>query len=170
MGDWQHYPHATLGNGKDAMLYATLEPELTGTLEPLEKNLTGEADNPLRVLSTLPISTVPLDVIEGLPCLDFVSLDGLNDQLAILESGKDTLSNALVIALCVSKLPTHKSEMTYGDLECWADKNSFNIIPEAFWEVGKPFSKDSVFLINARADIYKYKDRAVKMLYIFLMF
>ncbi len=86
LGEWHHYPHATLGDGQDATLYATLEPELTGTLKPLEARQTQDQEDPLRVLSTLPISTVPLNAVDGLPGVDLMVLDHLNDTLAILNN------------------------------------------------------------------------------------
>lgn len=107
LGDWHHYPHATLGDGNDALLYATLDPQLTGTLKPLDELQTGRQDDPLRVLSTLPMSTVPLNAIDGLPSLDVLFLDSLNAVLPILRSGVDYLKNTLLVAVEMVFSATH---------------------------------------------------------------
>jgi len=117
LGEWHHYPHATLGDGKDATLYATLDPELTGTLQPLEEQQTGEQDDPLRVLSMLPISTVALDSIEGLPSVDVLVLDDLNDVVSIINNGAELLKNVLMIKVRVSFQLSHELQSKFSKIE-----------------------------------------------------
>ncbi len=127
LGDWHHYPHATLGDGNDATLYATLDPEQTGTLEPLEKQQTKEQDDPLRVLSTLPISTVPLQAIEGLPGVDLLVIDDLNNSLSLLNNSGKYLEGVLVIDAKIKITPTHKDQLTLECMESWAYHNDFKL-------------------------------------------
>ncbi|BCA93127.1 O-linked N-acetylglucosamine transferase family protein [Vreelandella aquamarina] len=117
LGEWHHYPHATLGDGKDATLYATLDPELTGTLQPVEEQQTGEQDDPLRVLSTLPISTVALNAIEGLSGVDLLVLDSLNDAMAILENGHTYLANTLLLQVKLAFQPTHQRQPNLAEVQ-----------------------------------------------------
>ncbi|PTB98469.1 glycosyl transferase, partial [Marinobacter sp. Z-F4-2] len=128
LGEWHHYPHATLGDGKDATLYATLDPELTGTLQPLEEQQTGEQDDPLRVLSMLPISTVPLNAIEGLPGIDLLILDSLNDAIAILENGHRYLANTLLVQVKLAFQPTHERQPNLAELQRWASLNGLDFL------------------------------------------
>ncbi|TNH18523.1 glycosyltransferase [Halomonas sp. BL6] len=125
LGEWHHYPHATLGDGKDATLYATLDPELTGTLQPLEEQQTGEQDDPLRVLSMLPTSTVPLNAIEGLPGIDLLLLDSLNDAIAILENGHIYLANTLLVQVKLAFQPTHQRQPNLAEVQNWMVRHGF---------------------------------------------
>lgn len=125
LGEWHHYPHATLGDGKDATLYATLDPELTGTLQPLEEQQTGEQDDPLRVLSMLPISTVPLNAIEGLPGIDLLILDSLSDAMAILENGHTYLANTLLLQVKLAFQPTHQRQPNLAEVQHWMARHGF---------------------------------------------
>lgn len=125
LGEWHHYPHATLGDGQDASLYATLEPELTGTLKPLEARQTQDQEDSLRVLSTLPISTVPLNAVDGLPGVDLMVLDHLNDTLAILNNSDKYLKNTLAIKVKAPVNPTHASQSSVAHILNWAASNGF---------------------------------------------
>lgn len=125
LGEWHHYPHATLGDGQDATLYATLEPELTGTLKPLEARQTQDQEDPLRVLSTLPISTVPLNAVDGLPGVDLMVLDHLNDTLAILNNSDKYLKNTLAIKVKAPVNPSHESQSSVAQVLNWAASNGF---------------------------------------------
>ncbi|GGC99227.1 tetratricopeptide repeat protein [Vreelandella lutescens] len=124
-GEWHHYPHATLGDGADGTLYATLDPELTGSLEPLAERQTMEQNDPLRVLSTLPISTIALDSIEGLPGIDVLVLDDLNDAMTILNNGHRYLENIILVIVKVSNKATHKKQANKFEIENWIKENGF---------------------------------------------
>lgn len=125
LGEWHHYPHATLEDGNDNTLYATLDPELTGTLQPLEEQQTGKQDDPLRVLSMLPISTVPLNAIEGLPGIDLLILDSLNDAIAILENGHTYLANTLLVQVKLAFQPTHQRQPNLAEVQHWMARHGF---------------------------------------------
>ncbi|WP_394427065.1 glycosyltransferase [Vreelandella stevensii] len=124
-GEWHHYPHATLGDGSEATLYATLDPELTGTLAPLAERQTGKDNDPLRVLSELPISTVPISAIEGVPSVDMLILDDLNNAIDILNNGGELLSNALMMIIKISMRASYKNQATLSDVYSWALLNKY---------------------------------------------
>tara|TARA_B100000929_G_scaffold291147_1_gene288383 strand:+ start:4355 stop:7252 length:2898 start_codon:yes stop_codon:yes gene_type:complete len=125
IGEWHHYPHATLGDGNSNTLYATLDPELTGTLRPFDGQQKGGLSDPLRVLSTLPISTVQLDAVEGLPSVDVLVLDEFNDAMKILLNGSKYLSKSLLIKVKVSFSPSHEKQPDLTQIRFWADENGF---------------------------------------------
>lgn len=125
LGEWHHYPHATLGDGNNNTLYATLDPELTGTLRPLDGHQKGGLGDPLRVLSTLPISTVQLDAVEGLPSVDVLVLDEFNDAMKILLNGSKYLSKSLLIKVKISFSPSHEKQPDLTQIRFWADENGF---------------------------------------------
>ncbi|HEX8542325.1 MAG TPA: tetratricopeptide repeat protein [Pseudomonas sp.] len=111
LGELHHYPHAALGNGQATTLYACLDPAMTATLEPL----TGQGAEPgSRVLARLPVPTLKLDSINGLPSVDWLLLDNLNDSLAIIENGQRTLTDTLLVQARINFAPTHDSQPDLG--------------------------------------------------------
>lgn len=125
-GEWHHHPHALLGDGNQKTLYVTLNPEKTGTLKPLSPELLPEhLRQDLQLLTELPIDSLRLDDIEGLPGVDMLLLDGFNNALNILESGKKYLRNCLVIYVKVPEIISHECQHSVYELNQWAIKNSF---------------------------------------------
>ncbi|MFJ4144120.1 tetratricopeptide repeat protein [Pseudomonas sp. NPDC089734] len=110
LGELHHYPHAALGNGQPATLYACLDPALTATLEPLA----GQDPTASSVLARLPVPTLKLDNINGLPSVDWLVLDNLNDSLAVLEHGQRTLSDTLLVQARINFAPTHGQQPDLG--------------------------------------------------------
>jgi protein O-GlcNAc transferase len=120
--DFQIFSHTTLGDGKPATHYACLDPEFSATLKPLE-----EAGDGGRVLTTLPVSTVALDSIKGLPNLDWLLLDDRHDSLAILQHGREALRDTLAIHARVAFRPTHHGQPTLEHLCAWAADSEFQL-------------------------------------------
>ncbi|MCL7928591.1 tetratricopeptide repeat protein [Halomonas llamarensis] len=112
-----HYPGALLGNGEPATLYATLDPVHTATLKPLEDTS--------KVLTKLPVSSLPLDGIDGLPSLDWLVLDARHDASSILEHGSRSLKDALLLDVTVAFQPTHEHQSSLAELQHWASRNGF---------------------------------------------
>jgi len=124
--DVQLFPHAALGNGQPATLYACLAPEMSGTLKPLPPGQLPEEKRPgAQVLTTLPINTIALDSIEGLQSLDWLILDGLSDTMAILQHGGRALRDTLLIQARVAFQPTHERQPGLGDIDHWMSRHGF---------------------------------------------
>ena len=118
----QVFSRTTLGDGEPAKHYACLNPELSATLRP-----SVEAGDGGRVLTELPVSTVALDSIKGLPSLDWLLLDERHDSLAILQHGREALRDTLAIHIRVNFWPTHHGQPTLEKLCAWAADNEFQL-------------------------------------------
>lgn len=122
----QLFQHALLGDGKAATLHACVAPEMTSTLSPLPpEKLSKRHQLGARLLAELPINTVALDSIEGLGNLDWLILDELSDAITILEHGKQSLTNTLLIQARVSFQPTHEKQPSLAEFQHWASRNGF---------------------------------------------
>lgn len=125
-GELHHYPHALLGDGQPTTLYATLDAEKGSTLKPLPEEQQPEyMRDKLKVLAELPINTVALDQIEGLPSVDMLVLDDLHDAMAVLENGRETLKNTLLIQVKVAFQPSHVRQPNLAELQHWASLCGF---------------------------------------------
>jgi len=121
-----YYSGALLGNGETATLYATLDPANTATLLPLESaSLPNAVRRANKVLTQLPVATLALDSIEGLPALDWLVLDAHHDANTILENGEQTLKNALLLDITVAFQLTHERQPHLAELQHWASRNGF---------------------------------------------
>lgn len=109
LGELHYYAHAALGDGQPATLHACLDPLLSATLPPLAGQGSGAA-----VLTRLPLPTLRLDAIQGLPGVDWLILDNLNDSLAVIENGQRTLADTLLVQARVSFVPTHDQQADVG--------------------------------------------------------
>jgi len=125
----QVFPHALLGDGQRATLHACLDPAMSSVLEPLPA---GQLPKSLRqgatVLARLPIDTIALDSIEGLPSLDWLVLDALSDTAAVLEYGQRALQQALLIQARLSFQTTHQKQGDLQQLRAWADSQGFRFL------------------------------------------
>ncbi|WP_323846721.1 tetratricopeptide repeat protein [Microbulbifer magnicolonia] len=124
--DVQLLPHAVLGNGQPATLYACLAPEMSGTLKPLPSGQLPELKRQgARVLTTLPITSIALDSIEGLQTLDWLILDDQSDAMAILEHGGQALLETLLIQVRISFQPTHERQPSLTEICHWMSGHGF---------------------------------------------
>lgn len=105
LGELHYYPHAALGDGQPATLYACLDAAMSATLAPLETS---------GVLTTLALPTLKLDAINGLPAVDWLLLDNLNDSLAVIEHGQRSLADTLLVQARVNFTPTHDQQADVG--------------------------------------------------------
>ncbi|MGR2737469.1 FkbM family methyltransferase [Billgrantia sp. Q4P2] len=125
-GELHHYPHALLGDGQPATLYATLDAEKGSTLKPLPEEQQPEyMRDKLKVLAELPINTVALDQIEGLPSVDMLVLDDLHDAMKVLENGLETLKKTLLIQVKVLFQPTHERQCNVDEIGSWMSLHGF---------------------------------------------
>lgn len=126
VADLQLFPHALLGDGKPATLFACLDPAMTSTLAPLpSEQLSQHNRQGAQVIAKLPINTIALDSIEGLASLDWLILDDLSDASNILEHGETALKNTLLIQARVTFQPTHERQPDIAQLSHWAGRNGF---------------------------------------------
>ncbi|SFT55585.1 methyltransferase, FkbM family [Halomonas saccharevitans] len=124
--DVQLLPHAALGDGQPATLYATLDPAASATLEPLPaERLSPEQAQSTRVVTTLPVNTVTLDSIEGLDSLDWLVLDDRHDAMAILEHGEQALKDTLLLQVRLAFQPTHQHQPDFAQVSHWASRHGF---------------------------------------------
>ncbi|PKG54899.1 O-linked N-acetylglucosamine transferase family protein [Halomonas sp. MES3-P3E] len=124
--DIQIFPHAVLGDGKPATLYACFNPALSSTLEPFspEQQFVANAQD-IKVLAKLPINSIALDSIEGLGSLDWLILDDLSDTMAILENGEKALKDTLTIQVRIAFQPTHKRQPNLAEVQHWMSRHGF---------------------------------------------
>ncbi|WP_074395199.1 glycosyltransferase [Halomonas sp. HL-93] len=122
----QLFQHALLGDGQATMLHACVDPEMTSVLAPLPaEKLSKRHQLAAKPLAELPINTVALDSIEGLGNLDWLILDELSDAMAVLEHGKKSLTETLLIQSRVAFQPTHECQPSFAELQHWASRNGF---------------------------------------------
>ncbi|WP_420827350.1 tetratricopeptide repeat protein [Halochromatium glycolicum] len=124
--DVQLVPHALLGDGQPATLYACLDPALSSTLKPLpaEELPPGQRQG-VQVLAKMPISTVALNSVAGLESLDWLILDHLSDASAILEHGDQALKDSLLIQARIAFQRTHERQPTLAELQRWVTRRGF---------------------------------------------
>ncbi len=118
----QVFPRTTLGDGAPAVHYACLDPAFSATLKPAP-----DAGQGARVLAELPVNTVTLDSIEGLPSLDWLLLDHRHDSLATLRHGARALADTLLIqaTVCFGPGPVNRPDL--AELCQWAGENGFRL-------------------------------------------
>lgn len=122
----QLFQHALLGDGKATTLHACVAPEMTSTLTPLSaEKLPKRHHLGAKPLAELPITTVALDSIDGLGNLDWLILDELSDAMAVLEHGKKSLTDTLLIQARVAFQLSHEHQPSFAELQHWASRNGF---------------------------------------------
>nr|WP_241262850.1 tetratricopeptide repeat protein [Parahaliea mediterranea] len=122
----QLFPHASLGDGRPATLYACLDPAMSATLKPLPDAQLGAGQaRGARVLAELPINTVALDHIEGLGAIDWLVLDHRADNIAILDNGARALRDTLLLQVRAPFQHSHERQSSLAELEHWAKRHDF---------------------------------------------
>ncbi|MFB9866138.1 glycosyltransferase [Vreelandella sulfidaeris] len=122
----QLFQHALLGDGKATTLHACVAPEMTSVLTPLPpEKLPKRHHLGAKLLAELPINTVALDSIDGLGNLDWLILDELSNAMAVLENGKQSLKDTLLIQARVPFQLTHEKQPSLAELQHWASRNGF---------------------------------------------
>lgn len=122
----QIVPHALLGDGQMTTLHACIDPDMSGTLEPLDEDELQEAQREgARVLAQLPITTLPLDSIDDVTSVDWLLLDAVNDNIAVLDNSVETLREALLIHAYIPLMPTHRNQTGLGDMCQWMSSHGF---------------------------------------------
>ncbi|GHA84435.1 hypothetical protein GCM10007159_01880 [Modicisalibacter luteus] len=121
-----YYPNTTLGNGQPGALYACLDPKLSASLKPLQgSDLPEDIAKGSQILTQVPLSTIALDKVEGLPAIDWLVLDAMNDSAAILENGGQALKDALLIQAKVVFQNSHERQPNLAEMSHWASRHGF---------------------------------------------
>ena len=118
----QVFPQTTLGDGNPAIHYACLDPAFSATLKP-----SPDTGGGARVLAELPVNTVALDSIQGLPSLDWLVLDHRNDSLLTLNHGTRALGETLLIQADVCFGPGAANQPDLAALCQWAGEHGFRL-------------------------------------------
>lgn len=122
----QLFQHALLGDGQSTKMNVCLDAALSSPLLPLTEGALAERHREgAKVLTQLPISTIALDSIEGLPSLDWLILDELSNVATILAHGEKALKDVLLIQARVVFQPTHEKQPSLAELQHWASRNGF---------------------------------------------
>ncbi len=122
----QLFQHALLGDGQPTKLNACLDAALSSPLSPLpEEAMPKHRRQGAKVLAQLPINTIALDSIEGLPSLDWLILDDLCDAAITLAHGEKALKDTLLIQARIAFQPTHEKQPSLAELQHWASRNGF---------------------------------------------
>lgn len=122
----QLFQHALLGDGQPSKLNACLDATFSSTLTPMNEEVLPEHRRQgTKVLAQLPINTIALDSIEGLPSLDWLILDELSDAVSILKHGEQVLKSTLLLQVRVAFQPTHAQQPSLTELQHWAGRNGF---------------------------------------------
>ncbi|MGE4125617.1 MAG: glycosyltransferase [Pusillimonas sp.] len=97
-----------LGDGNPAELFLTLDPELSGTLDPFvpENNAVGSLN---QIVAKVPVPTYRLDDVQSLDCVDWLVLDSRHDNAAVITNASETLEKCLIVQMRVSS-----RQMTVG--------------------------------------------------------
>ncbi len=124
----QIFTHALLGSGQHETLHVCLDPTMSSILPPLPtEQLPPSIHQAASVITELPISTIALDSIEGLPSLDWLVLDELSDTLAILEHGEHSLQHMLLLQIRIAIQPTHSQQASLAQISLWAEQHGYRI-------------------------------------------
>ncbi|WP_226663020.1 tetratricopeptide repeat protein [Microbulbifer aggregans] len=118
----QYFPNTSLGNGAPATMYACLDPALSSALRPIDST-----DPNSRVLAELPLPTIALDSIEGLPGLDWLILDQRSESPAILQAGKNLLASTLLLQVRVLIQPFYEGQPDIGAITKWTHQHGFQL-------------------------------------------
>ncbi|MCK0715650.1 hypothetical protein ACFO0U_00835 [Chromohalobacter sarecensis] len=144
--EFQHVPHALLGNGNQATFYQTLNEGLSATLPPLPpQQLPDSLNDDARVLARVPVNTLALDSIEGLKSLDWLILDELSEAVTILENGARALADTLLLQIGVAFTPTHERQPSLAEVSHWASRHGFT-----FYRLNQPHHRT---MLPERQDI-----------------
>ena len=181
-GELHHYPHALLGDGQTITLYATLDAEKGSTLKPLPEDQQPEyLREKLKVLAKLPINTLALDSIEGLPSMDMLVLDDLHDAIKVIENGERSLREALLIQVRVAFQPSYERQPNLAELQHWMTRHGFRFYcfnnerhqghfsqsgPQGQRQATELVSVDAIFLPSYKRMVELIEDQRIKLAFL----
>lgn len=134
--EFQVFGHATLGDGTPSVLYACMDPMESATLKPDVAAELSESDRVRRdVIAELPISTLQLDAIEGLDCIDWLLLDDRNAILPILEHATASLARTSLIDVRIPFRHAYAGQQDFLQVIPWLEAHGFTF--HGFASIGR---------------------------------
>lgn len=118
-GEYEFYhPHA-VGAGADATFYALENGSFSSIYRPDMGQVAalGHWHKSLKIVEEIPMTTVALDGIEGLPRPDMLKMDTQGAELEILVGGADVLSESVVIMPEVRFYRLYENEPMLGRVD-----------------------------------------------------
>ena len=117
--EFQIVPNITLGNGQPVTRYDCLNETTSATLKPLAKTIAStyatrkKESGPNAILIEPTIGSVALDTIDGLNQVDWLLLDELNNNAAILQNGARILKSTLLVDVRIPFQPTLEGQADF---------------------------------------------------------
>jgi len=179
----QYTTHVALGDGNPATLYACLDTQYSGTLEPFPpEHQPSFSSQGVRVLTKMPIPTVALDSVEGLNKTEWLILDDRHDNQKILLSAPQALTKVLIMQVRVTFAALFKEQGNFGELCATLTANGFqllrlnnfshgshfassNLIKDAF-EGSQLVSADAIFVPDASRLTQIEKESRIKLAFL----
>jgi predicted O-linked N-acetylglucosamine transferase (SPINDLY family)/glycosyltransferase involved in cell wall biosynthesis len=143
-----HYHHVALGDGTPATLHLCQDNAYSGTLAPLSESRQLPAlRQATRVLGTQTIPTTRLDDLTGLERVDWMILDGANDNAAILRNAQRLLPQVLIVQAQTLLVDVFEKQTDQASLGKLLAPYGFRLLPAAR-EAGQAqeMVKDAVFV------------------------
>ncbi|MGN6580012.1 MAG: O-linked N-acetylglucosamine transferase family protein [Bordetella sp.] len=148
-----HYHHVALGDGTPATLHLCEDNAYSGTLAPLPASRQLPAlRQATGVRSTQVIPTTRLDDLTGLEKLDWMILDGANDNAAILRHAQRLLPHVLVVQAQTLLVEVFENQTDAAGLSTLLAPHGFELLrANRPHQVGRPqeMTKNAVFVPNA---------------------
>lgn len=122
----QYFPYVGLGTSQPTALYACLNPDWSATLKPLANDeLDARQRQDAQVLAEIPIQTLALDQVDGLPRVDWLLLDSASDNLEILQYGEQILADTLLMQIRIPFNQSHQNQSGFESISRWAAEHGF---------------------------------------------
>lgn len=108
---FQSFALSMLGSPGHAEINICMEQEWSASLAPLmNESLPPDCQAACQIIARLPVTSIALDAIEGLPHLDWLILGAGHDHLDILEHGRQALDNTLLLQVELYFQPVHQQQ------------------------------------------------------------
>lgn len=126
-----HHHHVALGDGTLATLHLCQDSAYSGTLAPLpaSRRLPALREG-TNVLGTQTIPTVRLDDLTGLEKVDWLILNGANDNAAILQGAQRLLPDVLIVQAQTLRVEVFEKQADPDDLNRLLAPHGFQLIAQ----------------------------------------
>jgi FkbM family methyltransferase len=141
-----------IGDGAPGMLHlAGAATGMSSLLEPSPEHLGFFNGFPSfgAVYEAVPVPTVRLDDVPGLPSIDYLKMDIQGAELAAMKGGSNRLQNCVAVQLEVSFVPLYRGQPGFGEVDVWMRAQGF--LPHTFTQVKRWSVSPTI-----RADDFRY--------------